>query len=162
MEALEPFFGIHPTVLQQRIDWIKHSPKVAGRVEFLNITKRSATITGQGDAYLKALTYTTIFKEIPYNLTLIVNTWDEPMVSASWETFDKALDDSRKDVPQAALANLDSSSLNSFLDAGSQYGWRATSHACSFNSPFRQLECQDSDLKDPLSFVQNVTAAAGI
>jgi len=155
MHSLEPFHGIHPDVLQQRLE--KVLEKASGQMVTYNITDGKLTMSENLKDICERLTNTTWLDIIPYNMTLAINGFDEAMVSAPWEEVRKAVEDSKtkdKFAEHQVQANL-----SPLLRIGGQSAWSATSQACSVYSPSRQIECPAANRKltDPLTFVQNAT-----
>lgn len=154
MQSLEPFHGIDPSVIEQRIRSVENSD-VVGRMVMMRY--------GSGDVFMSEnmadigarLTEEKWLDIIPYNMTVLLNGWDESMVSASWDAVSKSVQDAKK--PKGPSRKLQQTSVSRFVETGKQNGWATTMHACSIYSPSRQVECPERNLTTPLSFISNAT-----
>ena len=160
MHALEPFHGIHPNVLQQRLD--KVLEVAGGQMVTYKITNGQVSMSENLGDITERLTNTTWLNIVPYNMTLAVNGFDEAMVSAPWEEVRKAMEDSKmedKFAKHQVQANL-----SPLLQIGGQSAWSATAQACSIYSPARQIECPAASRKvtEPLRFIQNATLSKDV
>jgi len=160
MHTLEPFHGIHPDVLQQRLE--EALEEAADQMVTYNITDGKLSMSENLKDIGERLTNTTWLDIIPYNMTLAINGFDEAMVSAPWEEVRKAMEDSKmkdKFAKHQVQANL-----SPLLQIDGQSAWSASSQACSVYSPARQIECPAATrkLRDPLRFIQNATLSKDI
>lgn len=155
MQSLEPFHGIYPTVIQQRMDKVLESD--AGRMHILEMENGNMTrmIGDVGER----LTNSTFMKIVPYNMTMILNIWDESMVCADFDEVTEAIAQAR--LP-AWPEKLKQSHVNPLIETGKQNGWAATLHACSQNSASRQVRCEERQLTTKLPFVSNISFAIDV
>lgn len=160
MQSLEPFHGVHPSVLQKRIDKaIALEPDRLGVISFqdMNMTV-SEGVTGLSERLMND-SWTSI---IPYNMTVLVNEWDESMVSVPFDEVSRAVHDAK--IPKFSTRKAHSSPVNSlpFIETGKQNGWAVTAPACSIHSPSRQDQCPGIQLSTPLSFIGNASLAKDV
>lgn len=155
MQSLEPFHGIHPTVIQQRMDKVLETD--AGRMHILEMQNGNMTKM-IGDAG-ERLTNSTFMKIVPYNTTMMLNIWDESMVCADFDEVSEVIAQAR--LP-AWPEKLKQSHVNPLIETGKQNGWAATLHACPQNSASRRVTCEERQLTTKLPFVSNTSFAMDV
>ncbi|KAK5095321.1 hypothetical protein LTS08_008221 [Lithohypha guttulata] len=164
MESLEPFFGVPPNVLQHRLQAaFELEPDRFGMIKFEDgSVNMSEGVTG---LFKRLMPHREWAEYIPYNVTLLVNDWDEPMVSVPFPEVTKAKEAAQKSGmgwPKDSSATSYSPFDFSFIETGKQNGWAATSQACSIESPSRQLSCSLPSVEDPLNFVTDVKSSRDV
>lgn len=159
MASLEPFNGIHPSILKRRVEDVMKSD-AKGRMSILEIKGEEHRI--EGDA-VETLTKKEWLEIVPYNLTVMLNFFDESMVSAPWEEVHRAVEDARDPTSQRFQKSVGTSHYSTpFVETGKQSGWAATRQACSVHSPSRQTSCPETTFTSPIQFIGNASYALDI
>lgn len=166
MQSLEPFNGIHPAVLQQRMDnaW-NQSDK--NKEALVRITYGNGNVSID-DAHniaknvIKNIANMTFADIVPYNLTLLLNTWDEPMVSSPWDEVQKAMKDARDPTSERFAPAAELTYATPLIEASQENGWSVTRAGCPVDSPARQNFCPQHTLTEPLEFVSNASASSDV
>lgn len=94
---------------------------------------------------------------IPYDMTLLINDWDEPMVSASFNEVAVATKNAESiamGVPADALSV--SSSQLKFSEFQKQNTWTVTSQACSVDSLSCQSSCRRDATQNSFDFIDDL------
>lgn len=89
MASLEPFHGVHPFILEQRMNQAIKSD--VNRLFVMKLAGGNMTMSGKlrdGDQLVNE----TWLEIVPYNMTVALNTYDEPMVNAPWDEVEQAID----------------------------------------------------------------------
>ena len=160
MASLEPFHGVPPSILQQRVDQVlKHD---AGRMAVLHIVDGNVTLADNMRDISDRLTNKTWLNIVPYNMTIMLNGWDEPMVNAPWDEVEQAMDKAKDDDRFLGEQSLKETNINPLIETGKQNGWAATARACSLHSASRQLQCPQRQLTTPISFISNATLSKDV
>lgn len=155
MQSIEPFHGIDVYTLQQRLTAALNPPFIGLAVFKIEGGK---AIYERKEDVPKALLNSNWVETIPYNMTVALNAWDVPMISVSWANVNQARQEANH--PRKAFDQTqESARFSGFIKVGNQSGWAATSHACSADSPSRQLNCPERTLATPLNFAHNITEA---
>ena len=161
MQSLEPFHSVHPSILQQRLQKaIEILPSERRSIiEFKSGKMTASEVVAELATRLMSETWVDI---LPYNMTIMINRWDEAMVNVPFNEVNRAFHDAKN----TSYNNLDvdPSSVNplTFIDTSKQDGWAATASACSFSSPSRQDQCPEQELSSPLKFIENTTTAMDV
>jgi len=160
MQSLEPFHGVHPSILQKRID--KAVELESGRLGVISFQDKNVTMSEGIFGLATRLMNDTWTSIVPYNMTVLVNEWDESMVSVPFDEVSRAVRDA-KDL-DFSKRKADSSPVNALplIETGKQNGWAATAPACSINSPSRQDQCPEPKLSAPLPFIGNASFAKDV
>lgn len=160
MQSLEPFHGIHPSVLQQRM--LSAIALRDNRMLTYKITDGKLSLSDESPEIGLSLTNPSWLSIIPYNMTLAINGFDEPMVSASWDEVEQSLLNAKTGKIQ--LHGGAQSNITPMLKMDGQSAWAATFHACKVDSPARQIECPSAirSVTDPLPFISNATLSKDI
>jgi len=161
MQNMEPFRGINPVVLQQRVDNILKSD-AAGRMNLVKFENGNVSISDDGGDVGLALVNRTWADIVRYNITLMLNTWDEPMVSSPWDEVNKAIEDARDPTSERLASSANLTYVTPFIETGKQNGWAATRQACSVDSPARQDSCPMLTYESPLEFFANVSESMNV
>lgn len=157
MKSIEPFHGVPTDVLQQRAKMTLEMTK--DRITPLVIHNGHATIEDMlffGHGQLPNATW---LKQIPYNMTILLNSFDEAMVNAPFEDVQQALSGS---INQQKCMKHPNIRLKPLVDTSHQDSWSTTASACSPNSPARQLECPTIDDDKFLTFIDNAAASKDV
>lgn len=160
MESLEPFHGVHPSILEQRITQVLESD--AHRMVVMEFANGNVTISDNMRETGEKLTNKAWLGIVPYNMTVVLNEFDEPMVSAPFEEVVQAVYTAKHHERHTMAQKPDQTIASPIVETGEQSGWAATAHACPKDSASRQPECSQRELITQLSFVSNITSSKDV
>ena len=160
MQSLEPFHGIHPSIIQQRLDSALKTDE--GRMAIIKFNGGNVSMSENLGDVSEHLTNKTWLDIVPYNMTVALNAWDEPMVNAPWDEVAEAVHDAKSNKKFSYPVKMKQTNIMTLIETGKQNGWAATARACPIESPSRQLECAPQELGALISFISNATASKDV
>lgn len=158
METIEPFWGIPPSELRQRVNAAFKDPRL---IRF-NISDANVSFDHEGWATWipsQMLSWLPLdYRLLLPNMTFAVNILDEPRVVTSHEVISRALHSASIGVLSASDADIPHEQRLSrtevdFSNIGRHDVWQALSMACDFKPPARDDNASGTSLR----FIANVT-----
>ncbi|KAK5079973.1 hypothetical protein LTR24_008778 [Lithohypha guttulata] len=159
MAGLEPFHGVHPFILEQRMKQVIKSD--AGQLFVMQLADGNVTMSGKLHSGDKLVDETWL-EIVPYNMTVALNTYDEPMVNTRWDEIEQAIDRAKHHERYPQNHEIKETNITPLLNTGTQNGWAATGRGCPLNSPSRQFACVQRQIATPIPFISNVTASKDV
>lgn len=157
MKSIEPFYGVPIDVLHQRAKMTLEMTK--DRITPLVISNGRATMEKMLFFGQDEIPKASWLKHIPYNMTILLNTFDEAMVSVPWADLQQALSKPPDEQRCMEYPNL---RVKHLVDTSHQDSWSTTASACSPDSPARQLECSPVGDDNSLIFIDNATSSKDV
>lgn len=166
METLEPYWGLSPADLRERIDSAEQAENMIALTKTSDLVVHES-IHPYATTIWSWLEFSNLTDVIP-DLKFLISAFDEPRVVAPYDTLEQAMEISEKSrrvsaetmTPEApAKANNDVHWIN----IGKQGTFEAMVSSCHIDSPARSgLLPADQMTGEYLPFVNNITAAMDV
>ena len=166
METLEPFWGLSPTALRERIKSVELQDAMIGIQ--VNSSGLTYSVEHHYAATLKQWTEPDVWGDILPDVKFVISAFDEPRVVAPYDTIERAMAFARKDIlvddGQLAEDYLTTRNEIKWINIGKQGIFEGVVASCHITSPARRGKAAPitPGQLPQLPFVSNITSAMDV